>query len=332
MNNIKDRVTIYEVAKASGVSLATVSRVINNSDTVKEGTKKKVLDVINKLGYKPSGLAQALATNKTTNIGVIIPRANYVYIANLLNGISEVCREKAYNMFLFTTSHSRIEALNCLDKLIKGHVDGVIIFDDTLNEEDFEIFNSYNVPVVAINSNFVGPKIASISFGYEHSIIKIIQDHFNKGDKKMTFLHMHDPGRLLTRIESAFVKTHLTSDRDYDVINCDDSYSRTYQDFLTRFKSPHKEYIIAYRDSLAAAILNAATDSGLRVPDDIEVLSLIGTKYSSIIRPSITNLYIDLNEVGKRSMYMLMDLINKQLYEKQYKFESTYVKKQSTKF
>ena len=81
MENLKERVTIYEVAKASGVSLATVSRVMNGSGTVREDTKKKVMSVIKKLGYKPSGLAQALATNKTTNIGVIIPSANYVYIA-----------------------------------------------------------------------------------------------------------------------------------------------------------------------------------------------------------------------------------------------------------
>ena len=87
MSNLKERVTIYEVAKLSGVSLATVSRVINNSSTVSEKTKKRVMDVIKQLGYKPSGLAQALATNKTTNIGVIIPSANYVYISNLLNGM-----------------------------------------------------------------------------------------------------------------------------------------------------------------------------------------------------------------------------------------------------
>src|SRR5574344_2247850 len=123
MDNLKERVTIYEVAKASGVSLATVSRVINNSDTVKEDTKKKVMAVIKKLGYKPSGLAQPLATNKTTNIGVIIPSANYVYISNLLNGISEVAKEKGFVLTLFTTSHSRDEALSCLEKVIKSHVD-----------------------------------------------------------------------------------------------------------------------------------------------------------------------------------------------------------------
>ena len=148
----------------------------------------------------------------------------------------------------------------------------------------------------------------------------------------MTFLHVHNAGRLLSRIENTFIKVHMENDREYNIMNCDDSYNRTYQDFMERFKQKRKEYVIAYRDSIAAAVLNAATDSGLSVPGDVEVLSIIGTKYSSIIRPQITNLHIDFNEVGKTSMYMLIDLINGELEQKVYKFESTYVKKDSTRF
>ena len=118
MQNLKDRVTIYEVAKASGVSLATVSRVINNQGNVTLKTKAKVEDVINRLGYKPSGLAKALATSKTTEIGVVIPSANYVYISNVLNGITEVAKEKGFTLSLFVTSHSREDALNVVEKVI----------------------------------------------------------------------------------------------------------------------------------------------------------------------------------------------------------------------
>ena len=332
MENTKERVTIYEVAKASGVSLATVSRVINNTGTVKEDTKRTVLSVIKKLGYKPSGLAQALATNRTTNIGVIIPSANYVYISNLVNGITQVCKDKGFTLLLYTTSHSREDALGCLERVIKSHVDGVIVFDDELNGEDLEVFNSYGVPVIDVNNNVIASKIGCIPFGYEHLIKRIIEENFIRGDKKMTFLHVHNAGRLLSRVENTFIKVHMENDREYNSMNCDDSYNRTYQDFMERFKQKRKEYVIAYRDSIAAAVLNAATDSGLSVPGDVEVLSIIGTKYSSIIRPQITNLHIDFNEVGKTSMYMLIDLINGELEQKVYKFESTYVKKDSTRF
>ena len=87
MKNMKDRVTIYEVARASGVSLATVSRVINKKGNVTEETRRRVEETIVRLGYKPSAVAQALATSKSTNIGIVIPSANYVYISNMLSGM-----------------------------------------------------------------------------------------------------------------------------------------------------------------------------------------------------------------------------------------------------
>ncbi len=332
MDDFKERVTIYEVAKASGVSLATVSRVINNADSVKEETKNKVLEVIKKLGYKPSGLAQALATNKTTNIGVIIPSANYVYLSNFLAGVTEVCKSNGFSVSLYTTSHSRSDALNCIEKVITSHVDGVIVFDDELNANDLMGFSSYSVPVVNINNEFKGEKIASISLEYENLFKRIMLDYFSKGNKKMTFLHVHNAGKILAKIENLFIQTHLDNDREYDIINCDDSYTRTYSDFKERFKHGKKELVIAYRDSIAAAVLNAASDSGLNVPQDIEVISVIGTKYSHIIKPSISNFYIDMFEVGKRSMHMLIDLINNRLTEKNYKFESKYIKNDSTNF
>lgn len=332
MENLKERVTIYEVAKASGVSLATVSRVINKQGNVTDATREKVEATIARLGYKPSGLAQALATNRSTNIGVIIPSANYVYIANMLNGITEVAKEKGFMLSLFVTSHSRDDALNMVEKVITSHVDGAIIFDDELDVEDIEKINSYSVPTIVINNKITGDKVGCINFGYEHAIKNLITRYYkNGGEKKMTFVHVHNAGRLLARIEKAFVDIHQELGREYTIFNCDDSYSRTYNDFIEYFKNHRNEYFIAYRDSIGAAVVNAATDSGLKVPQDIEVMSLIGTKYAHIIRPMLSSMNVDMQEVGKRAMYMLIDLSNKELLEKSYKFESHYIARNSTK-
>ena len=106
-------------------------------------------------------------------------------------------------------------------------------------------------------------------------------------------------------------------------------------DFLEKFKNDpegSKGYYIAYRDSLAAAIINAASDAGLSVPNDVEVLSLVGTKYANIIRPTLSSMQINMSEVGKRAMLMLTDLINDNLVEKTCRFEAKFVKRSSTKF
>jgi len=334
MENLKDRVTIYQVAQAAGVSLATVSRVINKQGNVTQPTRTKVEETIRRLGYKPSGLAQALATNKTTNIGVIIPSANYVYISNMLNGISEMAKEKGFVLTLFTTSHSREEALSMIEKVITTHVDGAIVFDDELDTEDIMKINSYSVPTIVVNNRLVGEKVGCITFSYEDLLESIISNYYNDSsnpDKKsMTFLHVHDGGRLLMHCEKAFMDVHKRLGRPYHIINCDDSYTRTYYDFCDYFKRERKGYFIAYRDSIAAAIENAATDSGLSVPDDVEILSLVGTKYANIVRPSISSMQIDMSEVGKRAMYMLIDLINGELNDKSYRFDAHLIPRDST--
>lgn len=329
-DHIKDRVTIYEVAKASGFSLATVSRVINNHSNVTEKTRKKVQETIARLGYKPSAVAQALATNRSTTIGIVIPRANYVYISNMLNGLTEAARDRGYVLSLFVTSHSKEEALSAMNKVITSHVDGAIIFDDELDIGDAQKISSYQVPVVTVNNKVTGDKVACLTFGYENLLRKVLRDYFATGDKKMYFLHVHNAGRLLARIERAFVATHIEDNRNYGILSCDDSYTKTYHDFLDFFKTTKSGYFLAYRDSLAAAIINAAVDSHLRVPEDVEVLSIIGTKYANILRPTITSMYIDMQLVGRKAMEMLADLMDRKLENKQIKVESTLIKRDST--
>lgn len=331
MDNLKDRVTIYQVAQAAGVSLATVSRVINKQGNVTEATRSRVEETIKRLGYKPSGLAQALATNKTTNIGVVIPSANYVYISNMLNGISEVAKEKGFVLTLFTTSHSHEEALSMIEKVITTHVDGAIVFDDELDEDDVMKINSYSVPTIVVNNKLVGERAGCVLFNYEDILTQVIKDYCSKGgEKEMTFIHVHDGGRLLAHCEKAFVDAHEKAGKPYHIINCDDSYTRTYNDFSEFFQHNKAGYFVAYRDSIAAAVENAATDAGLRVPEDVEVLSVVGTKYANIVRPALTSMQLDMSEVGKRSMYMLIDLINRDLIEKSYKFDAHLVERNST--
>ncbi len=331
MDNIKDRVTIYQVAQAAGVSLATVSRVINKQGNVTAATREKVERTIEKLGYKPSGLAQALATNRTTNIGIVIPSANYVYISNFLNGITDVAKEKGFSLTLFATSHSREEAISVIEKVITTHVDGAVIFDDELDVDDIIKINSYSVPTIVINNKVQGERVGCVTLNYEAALKQLIEEYYEKGGKKeMAFVHVHNAGRLLSRNEKAFLETHQKLGRLYKVINCDDSYSHTYSDFREYFRKNGSGYFVAYRDSIAAAIENAATDSGLRVPEDVEVFSLVGTKYAKIVRPTLSSFIIDMSEVGKRAMYMLIDLINRELTDKSYRFDASLEKRDST--
>lgn len=333
MNNLKERVTIYEVALASGVSLATVSRVINHQGNVTEKTRKKVEEVVNKLGYKPSSLAQALATSRSTTIGVVIPSANYVYISNFLNGITSAAKEKGYNLSLFVTSHSKEDAITAVEKVITSHVDGAIIFDDELDEEDYRKLSDYNVPSIVVNNRVEAERTGCLVFGYEHNLKAILSKRYIYGKETKTpiFIHVHNAGRLLARIEKKFIEFFEDLGIQYQIMNVDDSSERTYLDFLQYFKKHKSGYFVAFRDSIGAAILNAATDSGINVPEEVEVLSLIGTKYANIVRPTLSSMHIDMQDVGRRATYMLGDLCKGELANKTYRIESEFRKGDSTK-
>lgn len=331
-DSFKDRVTIYEVASVAGVSLATVSRVINNHQNVTEATRQKVKDAINKLGYRPSALAQALATSKTTNIGVIIPSANYVYISNLLHGITKAAGERGYVITLFVTSNDKAEAKIAMDKLITSHVDGAIIFDNLFEEEEINQIANYQVPVVVVNNRIdEKEKVTCITFGYENTLREeIVRKHLQTSSKPMFFVDFPDSDRLLDRLKRSFVDTHEAEGRPYTLLSVDNSYQGYYDYFLNYFKAVRNGYFIVNRDTLAVGVINAAHDNGLRVPEDIEVLSLIGTRYAPILRPRVSNMLLDLHEVGLRAMDILVEIMGGKLNIPRQKVVATYVKLDTT--
>ncbi len=333
MENIKDRVTIYEVAKTAKVSLATVSRVINNKGNVTESTRKKVEEAIQKLGYKPSSLAQSLATSKTTNIAIILPAANYVYISNMLSGMIDVGRIYGYRCSVFT-SESDEDSEKLVNDIITSRCDGAIVFGNQLDQEDVNKLISYNVPTVIVGNNLTADKIGSVEINYNFEIQKVVRSYLERGIKDIAVLKykrksMYFLNDVTKAIEDTFKEFNLEFD---NYIEIDDSYHGTYEKFLSIFKEKERHSVyIAPRDSLASAIINAANDSHIKCPDEFDVLAIIGTKYSILTRPSISSMSVDMYEVGSVAARMLTKLLAGKLENKSFKLSGEYIKRSSTK-
>ncbi|MBE6132052.1 MAG: LacI family DNA-binding transcriptional regulator [Erysipelotrichaceae bacterium] len=331
MGIYKDRVTIYEVAKAAGVSLATVSRVINNQSNVTLETKKRVEDTIARLGYKPNALAQGLATNRTTNIGIVIPDVNYVHISNLLSGMIDIGKIYGYQTTLFVTKHSSQDTKEVIAKLLTSHVDGAVVFDDELEQSDIETIIKYNIPLILIGDKFdiKDEKVGNITLNFASAIKEVINRHYENGGEKVTFLHSTNEGKMIQSIESKI--THDLLKDSYDEMLVTDSYHETYLQFIEYFKKVKKGQFVCPRDSLACALTNAAIDSGLKVPEDIEVVSVIGTKYSIVSRPTISSCELDFYDVGSIAMRMVTKLLKDELKNRYYHFDARYNSRSSTR-
>ena len=331
MGIYKDRVTIYEVAKAAGVSLATVSRVINNQSNVTLETKKRVEDTIARLGYKPNALAQGLATNRTTNIGIVIPDVNYVHISNLLSGMIDIGKIYGYQTTLFVTKHSSQDTKEVIAKLLTSHVDGAVVFDDELEQSDIETIIKYNIPLILIGDKFdiKDEKVGNITLNFASAIKEVINRHYENGGEKVTFLHSTNEGKMIQAIESKITNDLLKD--SYEEMLVTDSYHETYLQFIEYFKKVKKGQFVCPRDSLACALTNAAIDSGLKVPEDIEVVSVIGTKYSIVSRPTISSCELDFYDVGSIAMRMVTKLLKDELKNKYYHFDARYNSRSSTR-
>ncbi|WP_448911264.1 LacI family DNA-binding transcriptional regulator, partial [Holdemania massiliensis] len=168
------RVTIYDVANEAGVSLATVSRVINGSNVVKGGTKQKVEEAIEKLGYKPNAIAQGLALQKTTTIALVIPEASFTYTGQIINGLLDVAKIYKYNIMLHTTTEGINEINDIIENIIKSRVDGVVIYNDKLMREELNTLTKYNVPIVIIGNKVSDSKISSVYVDIENAVYELV--------------------------------------------------------------------------------------------------------------------------------------------------------------
>ena len=131
----KQTITIYDVAREASVSMATVSRVVNGNPNVKPATRKKVLEVIDRLDYRPNAVARGLASKKTTTVGVIIPDVTNVYFSSLARGIDDVAAMYKYNIILTNSDGNEQKEIQMLNTLLAKQVDGIIFMGNNLTDE-----------------------------------------------------------------------------------------------------------------------------------------------------------------------------------------------------
>lgn len=331
----KDRVTIYEVAKVAGVSLATVSRVINNHQNVTEKTKKAVNDAIQRLGYKPSALAQGLANSRSTNIGIMIPSTGYSYVSNMLDGMIEVAKIYKYITSIFITKRTKEDSGAVIESLIKSHVDGAVIYDDELGTDEIRSIQNYHIPLIVVGHDMEGDSLGSIIIEYKDPVMDVVKEHMmSTKEDDVIILDVVNQGKMLDEIRDGLLDYAKANGRHIETLTLNDSYSIVYPAMKEYFKTHRKGYFVAPRDSLAAAVVNAAVESGLRIPEDIEVLSAIGSKVSYMTRPEISSFSMDMFKVGSVAVRMLTKLLNENEQSsatKTFRFRATYNKRSTTK-
>ena len=315
--NTDDTVTIYDVAREAGVSMATVSRVVNGNKNVKENTRKKVLEVIERLDYRPNAVARGLASKRTTTVGVVIPDITNTYFAALAKGIDDIAEMYKYNIVLANSDEDDEKEVAVVNTLFSKQVDGIIFMGYHLTEKIRSEFSRSRTPVVLAGTVDVEHQLPSVNIDYKNATADAVR-HLLKRNKKIAFVSgplvddINGKVRLVgykEALKEAGVNYSegLVFESKY---RYDDGYS-----LAERLVSSKATAAIVTGDELAAGLLNGLADHGISVPEDFEIITSDDSQIARYTRPNLTTIAQPLYDLGAISMRMLTKIMHKEELE-----------------
>ncbi len=327
------RITIYDVAKEADVSLATVSRVINGSEVVREDTRLKVQEAVEKLGYKPNAIAQGLALQKTTTIALIVPEASFFYTGQIINGFIDVAKIYKYNIVLHTTTEGITEMGDIIETIIKSHVDGVVIFNDKLNKEELNILTRYQVPIVVIGNRMSDETVGSVYVDYAKLIYDFASDYLDRGINSIALVEDRKNMAMIRQLRDGLEKAFADHGKQFEhYIAIPKEYRSSYLYLQEYMKTNRHQLMITYRDSQAMAVLNTAKEMGIAVPEELEIACILDSKYLAMARPQITGFKIPDYDLGAVAMRLLTKMLHDDdVVEKECELSYIYTPRKSTK-
>ncbi len=306
------RSTIEDVARVAGVSLMTVSRAINGRPGVGEETRRSVIELAERMGYRPSRVARGLATRRTATLGIVFPDMANPFFAILAKGATDIARAADLNVFIMNTDEDPELELTAFDSLIEEHIDGVIVAASRLPRrrllEQVSRFGS----AVLVNSDIGGPGIANVDVDDRWGILEAVKHLVACGRRRIAFVagprESGSARRRLAGYRAGLVRAGMSPEPSL-IERCIpdiEGGSRAAAVLLSR--EPSLDAIIAYNDITAIGVLRGLAESGRRVPADVAVIGVDDVPYAALVRPSLTTLKVDISGLGRLAMGVLLEL------------------------
>lgn len=313
-------ITIYDVAREANVSMATVSRVVNGNPNVKPATRKKVLEVIERLEYRPNAVARGLASKKTTTVGVIIPDIANIFYAELARGIEDIATMYKYNIILSNSDQNVNKELHLLNTMLGKQVDGIIVMSQNITDEFAQELKRSPVPIVLAGSIEASNTLPSVNIDYRQATFDAVTHFINEGHKRIAFAmgpkkDLINHGEKLVGYKEAMEKGGLDYNEDY-VIEGEYTYDSGLEGWKRLIELAERPTaIVSGDDEMALGVMHGAQDDGLSIPGDLEVITSDNTKLSLMVRPQLTSIVQPLYDVGAVAMRLLTKYMNKEKVE-----------------
>ncbi|MDF1616492.1 LacI family DNA-binding transcriptional regulator [Petrocella sp. FN5] len=309
---------IYDVAKLSNVSIATVSRVINNKPGVSTAARDRVLKAIEETGFRPNQIAKSLTNNKTNILGIVMPGMNNYY-SDRIDAINKVCKQRGYGLMItanYKDSNSTEEDIANFNLLHEKRVDGIIYFPTNVMQEHIDAIKRIRkkMPVVITDKEIRDLRLPCVIQDFVSPTQEIVDYFIQKKHKRIAFIKGSSYDRSNATRHEAY-KTALTeAGLTYDealvaegAYSVDSGYAAMMEIILRCEVMPTA--VFAANDHMAIGAMKALKEKGVRIPMEIEVIGYDDIEFAKYVTPSLSTVRVDQYVMGKLAATMLIDLI-----------------------
>jgi DNA-binding LacI/PurR family transcriptional regulator len=309
------KATIYDVAKEAGVSIATVSKVINDKGKISVETREAVLAIMDRLDYQPSVIASALTGKKTFPLGQLVPDISNPFFAEIARAIEDQGQHYGYSVVMCSTDNKDEKVERYINLLLQKSVDGIIIATGIDKKDILEQLLSKRVPVVllaremplvAVNTvvvdDYVGGSLAAnhlLELGHKRLAI------LSESAKVISSRERVSGFRQTMEGEQIPFREDWLNFCDYKV---EDGKQKALQLLLAETED-RPTAIFACNDMLAVGALQAAKEAGVKVPDELSIVSFDNTILAKVTDPPLTTIAQPMEHMGK----LVVDLIVEEL-------------------
>jgi len=311
------KATIIDVAQKAGVSVATVSRVVNGNYPVKEETKKRVRLVIEELQYVPNIQARELNMQRSSTIGVVVPSLYNMFFAEVIDGIEEQLRSDSYSLLLCCAKNDPKQEAKCITDLMSRNVSGIIVISP--NTENIET-NFYDrivpmQPLVFINSYAKISNISYVANDEDQGTRLALQKFLDYGHERILFVRGVNSDSYTIK-EQAYIdvmKQRGLFHEEYMINIGEGNSTSTVDNTMLKLMEPIQELkataILASNDLMGVGAVNACKKIGLSVPGDVSVIGYDNISLSHIVEPKLSTMDQNMKELGGNAAGLLIEKI-----------------------
>ncbi len=311
-NHKQKRISLKDLARELGVSIATVSRALRSSPEIGMEMQRRVKELAKQLNYRPNPFAQGLRKEAPKVIGVVVPNLVTHYYAAVLDGIEDEARREGYSV-ISANSHENVEdERRAIDNFIGLHVEGIIacLAQNTTDYHHFEELRKMGIPLVFFGRTCLSETISSVTANGDEAAQMATQHLIDTGSRRIAFIGGPNHLDMVRRRKHGYLEAlhdnHLPIDRS--LVICDridyDLAVQSAEELLRRDDRP--DAILAFNDIITWAVFTAIGNCGLRIPEDVSLIGFTDDVHAAYVIPRMSAIADQSHEMGVKACQLLL--------------------------